>query len=85
MKAAGNCLVDVQLCIIRCVKCNYIMYVNIESIGMDYRPDWIDGTDEPAIAVLVSNSLSKMARRANQITEEVTKIKQRVDRVSFDK
>ncbi|KAM4038475.1 uncharacterized protein ACNLHF_016818 [Anomaloglossus baeobatrachus] len=47
---------------------------------MDYRPDWIGNTDEPAVAVLVANSLSKMARRADLITEEVTKIKQRVNR-----
>ncbi|KAM3924752.1 uncharacterized protein RB166_008096 [Leptodactylus fuscus] len=48
---------------------------------MDYRPDWIDGTDKPALAVLAFNTLSKMARRANQMTEEVAQIKQRVDRM----
>ncbi|XP_073508948.1 uncharacterized protein [Phyllobates terribilis] len=47
---------------------------------MDYRPEWIGDTDEPSVTVLVANSLSKMARRADQITEEVTKIKQRVNR-----
>ncbi|KAG8576063.1 hypothetical protein GDO81_009763 [Engystomops pustulosus] len=50
-------------------------------VVMDHRPDWIGGSDEPAKAVIASNTLSKMARRSRQVQEEVTKIKQRVDRM----
>ncbi|XP_072255178.1 uncharacterized protein [Pyxicephalus adspersus] len=48
---------------------------------MDSRPDWIEETDQPAMVVLASNHLSRMARKANQITDEVTKIRQRVDKM----
>ncbi|KAM4675962.1 uncharacterized protein O3C94_008593 [Discoglossus pictus] len=48
--------------------------------GMD-GPAWTEGVDEPALAVIGANNLSKMARRAELITEEVTRIKQRVDRM----
>ncbi|KAM5171909.1 uncharacterized protein ACMZJ9_004704 [Mantella aurantiaca] len=48
---------------------------------MNSRLDWIEETDQPAMAILASNHLSRMARGANQITEEVSKIRQRVDKM----
>lgn len=57
------------------------VYFLIGHFRMDSRLDWIEGIDQPATRVLASNHLSKMARRADEITEEVTKIRQRVDRV----
>ncbi|XP_063302430.1 uncharacterized protein LOC134601858 [Pelobates fuscus] len=47
---------------------------------MDSRPSWAGGVDEPAVTVLRSNTFSRMARRTNQIAEDVTKIKNRVDK-----